>query len=52
MKLERDYEKYENAVEIFRKKLVWKEVAKKHISLYESISTRVADELSVLEKYV
>jgi glycosyltransferase involved in cell wall biosynthesis len=51
LKLERDYEKYENAVEIFRRKLVWKEVAKKHISLYESIRSS-AEDLRVLEKYV
>jgi glycosyltransferase involved in cell wall biosynthesis len=51
LKLERDYEKYENAVEIFRRKLVWKEVAKKHISLYESIRSN-AEDLQVLEKYV
>jgi glycosyltransferase involved in cell wall biosynthesis len=49
--LERDYEKYENAVLIFRRKLVWKEVAKKHISFYESIRDSTAD-LAVLEKYV
>ena len=51
LKLERDYEKYENAVEIFRRKLVWKEVAKKHISLYES-TRESAEDLQVLEKYV
>ena len=51
VKLEQDYEKYENAVEIFRKKLAWKEVAKKHISLYESIRNS-AEDLQVLEKYV
>jgi glycosyltransferase involved in cell wall biosynthesis len=51
LKLERDYDKYENAVEIFRRKLVWKEVAKKHISLYESIRSN-AEDLQVLEKYV
>jgi glycosyltransferase involved in cell wall biosynthesis len=51
VKLERDYEKYENAVEIFRKKLAWKEVAKKHISLYESVMNS-SEELQVLEKYV
>ena len=51
MKLERDYDKYENAVEIFRRKLAWKEVAKKHISLYESIRNS-AEDLQVLEKYV
>jgi glycosyltransferase involved in cell wall biosynthesis len=51
LKLERDYDKYENAVEIFRRKLVWKEVAKKHISLYESIRSS-AEDLQVLEKYV
>ena len=51
LKLERDYEKYENAVEIFRRKLAWKEVAKKHISLYESIRIS-AEDLQVLEKYV
>jgi glycosyltransferase involved in cell wall biosynthesis len=51
LKLERDYEKYENAVEMFRRKLVWKEVAKKHISLYESTRTS-AEDLQVLEKYV
>jgi len=51
VKLERDYEKYENAVEIFRKKLAWKEVAKKHISLYESVMNS-AEDLQVLEKYV
>jgi glycosyltransferase involved in cell wall biosynthesis len=51
LKLERDYDKYENAVEIFRRKLVWKEVAKKHISLYESIRIN-AEDLQVLEKYV
>jgi len=51
LKLERDYEKYENAVEIFRRKLVWKQVAKKHISFYESIRDTTA-ELPVLEKYV
>ncbi|MGA7141642.1 MAG: glycosyltransferase, partial [Nitrososphaeraceae archaeon] len=51
VKLERDYDKYENAVEIFRRKLAWKEVAKKHISLYESIRSS-AEDLQVLEKYV
>jgi glycosyltransferase involved in cell wall biosynthesis len=51
LKLERDYDKYENAVEIFRRKLVWKEVAKKHLSLYESIRSS-AEDLQVLEKYV
>ena len=51
VKLEWDYEKYENAVEIFRKKLAWKEVAKKHISLYESVMNS-SEELQVLEKYV
>ena len=51
LKLERDYDKYENAVEIFRRKLVWKEVAKKHISLYESIRNS-AEDIQVLEKYV
>jgi glycosyltransferase involved in cell wall biosynthesis len=51
LKLERDYDKYENAVEMFRRKLVWKEVAKKHVSLYESIRTSAQD-LRVLEKYV
>jgi glycosyltransferase involved in cell wall biosynthesis len=51
LKLERDYDKYENAVEIFRRKLVWKEVAKKHISLYESIMNS-AEDIQVLEKYV
>ncbi len=51
LKLERDYEKYEDAVEIFRRKLVWKEVAKKHRSFYDSIMIKAAD-LPVLEKYV
>jgi glycosyltransferase involved in cell wall biosynthesis len=51
VKLERDYDKYENTVEIFRRKLAWKEVAKKHISLYESTRTS-AEDLQVLEKYV
>ena len=51
LKLERDYEKYENAVEIFRRKLAWKEVAKKHISFYESLRSS-AEDLQVLEKYV
>ncbi len=51
MKLERDYKKYKNAVDIFRRKLVWKEVAKKHISLYGSIIDSSAD-LPVLQKYV
>ena len=51
VKLERDYDKYENAVEIFRRKLAWKEVAKKHISFYESLRNS-AEDLQVLEKYV
>ncbi len=37
IKLERDYENYKNAVETFRKNLLWKEVASKHILLYKSI---------------
>ena len=49
LKLEQDYEKYENAVKLFRRKLIWEEVAKKHISLYESI---VNTDSPVVEKYV
>lgn len=48
LKLEQDYEKYKNAVKLFSTKLIWKEVAKKHISLYESI---VNTDFPAVEKY-
>jgi hypothetical protein len=35
--LEMNYKQYKNAVLNFRKHLLWKEVAKKHILLYNSI---------------
>jgi glycosyltransferase involved in cell wall biosynthesis len=40
LKLEMDYKKYKDAVVNFRKDLLWKEVAKKHILLYNSIIDR------------
>ena len=40
LKLEVDYKRYKDAVVNFRKDLLWKEVAKKHILLYNSIIDR------------
>jgi hypothetical protein len=37
LKIEIDYNKYKDAVINFRKSLLWKEVAKKHILLYNSM---------------
>src|SRR5437867_13063465 len=37
LKLKVDYKRYKDAVMIFRKNLLWKEVANKHILLYNSI---------------
>jgi glycosyltransferase involved in cell wall biosynthesis len=40
LKLEVDYKRYKDAVVNFRKDLLWKEVAKKHMLLYNSIIDR------------
>ena len=40
LKLKVDYKRYKDAVMIFRKNLLWKEVANKHILLYNSIINR------------
>jgi hypothetical protein len=40
LKLEVDYKRYKDAVVNLRKDLLWKEVAKKHILLYNSIIDR------------
>jgi glycosyltransferase involved in cell wall biosynthesis len=40
LKLERDYERYKRATQIFSRNLLWEQVARKHLLLYKSIIDR------------